>query len=137
MSTDDASDVRASEGRVPQLALWSLAWVLSLAVARFGPGGLWDSRDLLSGAAIAVNLALGAGWVLAYRRHLGALDELQRKIEMDAMVFTLGAGIVVGFAVGAAEASGLIGLEPDVAAMALMMGPTYMLATLAGRLRYR
>src|SRR5690606_20108479 len=71
------------------LAAWTLAWVVTVAVARFGPEYLWDSKAA-SWAAVAVNVAAGIGWIVAHARYLRGIDELQRKIMQDALVVTLG-----------------------------------------------
>ena len=56
------------------LALWTLAWVATLALARFGPSSLWDSQPAASWAAVAINLAVGIGWIVAHARYLQAID---------------------------------------------------------------
>jgi len=43
-----------------QLALWTLAWVATLALAKFGPSDLWDSQPVASSAAVVTNLALAS-----------------------------------------------------------------------------
>src|SRR5690606_19654360 len=80
------------------LAGWTAAWVASLALAAFGAGNVWDVASPLTGGAIAVNVLVGIGMLLANRRHLQSMDELQRAIQLEAMAWSLGAGLVGGVA---------------------------------------
>ena len=92
-----------------RFALWTLAWLVTLAVAKVGPELLWDSQQVAaSWAAVVVNLVVGIGWIVAFARYLQAQDELQRKILQDALTITLGVGWVGGFAYVVADAAGLI-----------------------------
>ena len=95
---------RASAG----LAIWTVAWTASLALARFGPVHLWDSQPAASWAAVAANLAVGIGWIVAHARYLRGIDELQRKIMQEALAVTLGVGWVGGFAYVVADAADLV-----------------------------
>ncbi len=122
--------------RTAQLALWTLAWGLTLALARFGPELVWDSRPALSWGAIALNLAAGVGWIFAHARYLQGIDELQRKIMQDALAITLGVGWVVGFAYVVADSADLIARD-EVGLLSALMGVVYVIATFAGHIRYR
>jgi hypothetical protein len=121
---------------VVQLAIWTLAWVASLALANFGPSLLWDS-DVLSWIAIGVNLVAGAGWIVAHARYLRAVDDLQRKILMDALAIALGVAVVGGCAVSVAASAGLIAFQADVAFISVLSGLVYIVAVGVGTLRYR
>ncbi|MET1052061.1 MAG: hypothetical protein ABWX65_05415 [Mycetocola sp.] len=127
------TEVKASGG----LVVGTLAWVATLALARFGPGlwgeGLW----VLSWAAVVVNVVVGVLWIVAFARFLRAVDELQRKIMQDALTAALGAGWVVGFGYVAADAAGLVATEVDVAALPVLMGIVFLGAVVVGRVRYR
>lgn len=92
---DEAGDYRDSIKATARLMLWTLAWVATLAFARFGPELLWDSQQTMaSWAAVAVNLVVGIGWIVAFTRFLQEVDELQRKIIQDALAASLGVGWV-------------------------------------------
>jgi hypothetical protein len=121
-----------------RFVLWTLAWGVTLAVAKFGPGLLWDAQQtLVSWAAVAVNLVVGIGWIVAFTRFLQAMDELQRKILQDAMAVTLGVGWVVGFAYVVADAAGLIANDVNIAVFPALLGVVYMVAFAVGTFRYR
>ena len=120
-----------------QLFVWTLAWVGSLALASFGPKFLWAHQPGISWIAIALNVALGIGWIVAHARYLRRSEELQRKILLDATAIALGVGLVGGFAYAAAENVKLIAFESDIAFLSVLMAVVYIVATVAGNLRYR
>ncbi|RAY16821.1 hypothetical protein DPM19_01245 [Actinomadura craniellae] len=121
-----------------RLALWTLAWAATLALAKFGPGLLWESRQsVVSWAAVAVNLVVGIGWIVAFARFLRAQDELQRKIVQDALVVTLGVGWVGGFAYVVTDAADLVVQDVNIAVFPVLLGVVYSVGVLVGKIRYR
>ena len=122
---------------VARLALWTLAWVATLALARFGPRLLWDSQPVASWAAVATNLAVGIGWIVAHARYLRGIDELQRKIMQDALAVTLGVGWVGGFAYVVADAADLIARDAEIGVFPALLGVVYMIVIVVGNIRYR
>ena len=120
-----------------RLALWTIAWTATLALAQFGPDLIWDGQQAASWAAVALNLAAGIGWIVAHARFLRGIDELQRKIMQDALAVTLGVGWVTGFAYVAAESADLLGFDADFGIFSALLGVVYMLAIAGGNLRYR
>lgn len=119
-----------------RLALWTLAWVGTVALARFGPQHLWDSQAI-SWAAVAANLVVGIGWMVAHARYLRATDELQRKIMQDALAVTLGVGFVGGFAYVVADAADLVAYDASIALFSMLLSVVYLVAIFIGYLRYR
>jgi hypothetical protein len=123
--------------RTVQLALWTLAWVATLALARFGPEYLWDSQPAASWAAVAINIAAGIGLIVAHARYLRGIDELQRKIMQDALAVTLGVGWVGGFAYVVADTADLLTREVNSGTFPALLGVVYMVAIIVGHIRYR
>lgn len=122
-----------------RLVLWTLAWAVTLAAARFGPRVVWDPQEnpAVSWAAVGVNVLVGIAWIVAFTRFLRALDDLQRKIMLDALAATLGVGWVIGFAYVVADAAGLIPYELNLALFPALLGIVYVIAFVVGRIRYR
>jgi hypothetical protein len=131
---DDA--YRASNRATAQLVLWSLVWAATLAAAKFGPELVWDS-ELVSWIAVAMNVLVGIAWIVSWTRFLRALDDLQRKITLDALAATLGVGWVVGFAYVVADTADLVTGELDLALFPALLGVVYLMAFVAGQFRYR
>jgi hypothetical protein len=98
---------------------------------------LGDSRPVAGWIAIAANLLVGVGWVVAHARYLRAVDELQRKIMLDAIAVALGVGLVGGFAYAAASSADLVAFEANIAFFSVLMAVVYLVAIAVGTLRYR
>ncbi|GAA3820755.1 hypothetical protein GCM10022226_46380 [Sphaerisporangium flaviroseum] len=131
-------DYRDSIKTAVGLVLWTLAWLATLALARFAPGLLWDSRQpVASWAAVAANLVVGIGWIVAFARFLRGQDELQRKIMQDALAVALGVGWVSGFAYVVADAADLVVYDVDIAVLPALLGVVYVIAVIVGKIRYR
>lgn len=137
METRTQDTNRQAGKNVMQLAIWTLAWLATLALARFGPDLLWGEQPVLSWIAIGLNVAVGIGWIVAHARYLRGVDELWRKIMLDAIAVALGVGLVGGFAVAAAEHAGVVGFDADIALLSVVMGIVYMVTIAVGALRYR
>jgi hypothetical protein len=135
--TDTGAPARRGSTGSLALALWTLAWVLTLALARFGPELLWGREPAATWLAVGANLIAGAGWIVAHARFLARLDELQRKIQIEALAIGLGVGIVGGFAASAAGSAGVLPFEADIAMMSILIVLVYLAAIVTGKLRYR
>jgi hypothetical protein len=121
-----------------RLVLWTFAWAATVALAKFGPQLLWDPpQRVASWAAVAVNLAVGIGWIVAFTRFLRALDELQRKIMQDALAVTLGVGWILGFAYVVTDDASLVARDVDIAVLPVLMGVVFVVAFVVGKIRYR
>lgn len=136
---DEAASYRDSNSKTFQFVLWTLAWLATLAAARFGPELLWDTRaqPAASWAVVAVNVLVGIVWIVAFARFLRALDDLWRKIMQDALAVTLGVGWVVGFGYFVADAAGLVPADLNIALFPVLLGVSYVIAVVVGRIRYR
>jgi hypothetical protein len=134
-------DARAWPARLMRttlgLAAWTAAWVGTLALAAFGPAAFWDHDPVPTLVAIGVNVLVGIGMLLAHRRHLAGLDELQRTIQLGAMAWTLGAGLVGGMAWTLLTRFDVVAIEAEIAHLVIFMGLVYLAASVAGALRYR
>ncbi len=119
------------------LVAWSAAWVASLALAAFGPVALWDRQPAPTLLAIAFSVLVGVGMLLAYKRHLQTMDELQRTIQLETMAWTLGAGLVGGVAWTLFDRHDLVAFEAEIAHLVVFMAVVYMVGTIAGLRRYR
>jgi hypothetical protein len=128
-------DQRSFSSVIP-LAIWTLLWVGTVALANFGPA-LWDRQPVLTWIAIGVNVSFGVGWMVIHARYLGGVDELQRKIMLDAVAVALGVGLVAGFAYASASTAGLLSFDSDIAFITVLMAIVYIVAVGVGQVRYR
>ena len=119
------------------LAAWTAAWAASVALAAFGPGMLWNHQPAPTLMAIAFSVLVGVGMLFANKRNLQALDELQRTIQLQAMAWSLGAGLVGGVAWTLFARHDLVGFEAEIGHLVAFMAVVYMAGCVAGLLRYR
>lgn len=136
--TSDSGDWKARTNKnVFRLALWTGAWVLTIALAVFGPEFLWKSGEGLTHLAILINLGAGVGMMVANIQHLKALDELMQKIQLEAMAFALGVGVVGGLSYSLMDTTNVIASDAEISYLVILIALTYLAATFIGTKRYR
>ena len=119
-----------------RLAYWTSAWVLTLAVAVFGPLFVWESQVMTLGA-IFLNVGTGIGMIVANKQHLDGLDELQRKIQLEAMALALGVGLVGGLAFSTADVTDVIPFDAEISFLVILISVAYMIGIFMGRRKYQ
>jgi uncharacterized Tic20 family protein len=137
------NDVTNDVGRLPgrtrrntiRLAWWTAAWLVTMAISVFGPLVAWESK-LISMGAILVNVAAGIGMIVANKQHLDGLDELQRKIQLDAMALALGVGLVVGLAYSTLDVVNVIAVDAEISSLVILISLTYLGGVFIGRRKY-
>ncbi len=120
-----------------RLFFWAGAWVLATAGAAFGPRFLWDFNTLPTVLGVLVHIGIGFGMIRLFRQYLLRLDELQRKIQLDAMALSLGVGVVFGVSYEMLEDIKLITFEPEISHLHLLMCLTYFIGIILGNRRYQ
>ncbi len=119
------------------LARWTLAWVLTMALATFGPQMLWADHKLWTLLAIVLNTIVGFMMILANIRYLKNLDEMQQRIQLEAMGITLGVGLVIGMTYSNLDVSNLISVDAEISILMMIMAVTCLTATFIGAKRYK
>jgi uncharacterized protein YacL len=120
-----------------RLAYWTLAWLITMAIATFGPQFMWAEASALTIVAIAFNLLMGFGMIWANKEHLKSLDELQRRIHLEAMGIALGVGLVVGLAYSNLDISNVIGADAEISHLVILVALTYLASVIIGTRKYR
>lgn len=120
-----------------KLMFWNGGWVLSMALAAFGPKFIWDFHLGLTLFGVLMNLAIGLGVILATKRHLQSMDEMHQSIFRDAAVLTLGVGLVCGLSYELLEDIKLISFEPEISHLIILMLLTFMGGMIYGHRQYR
>lgn len=120
-----------------KLAIWSMLWTGSMALATFGPKFIWDENVPLTIIAVVINALLGIGMILMNIKHINSLDDLQKKIQLDAMGIALGAGIVGGLTYTLLDITNLITNDAEIAFLVMFISITYLIALLIGQKRYK
>jgi hypothetical protein len=122
--------------RTLSLAAWTAAWVGSLALASFAPDRLWPAASAATAVAIGASVLVGIGMLVANKRHLLGLDELQRALQLDAMAWSLGAGLVAGTAWVLLARHRLIAVDASIGHLIMFMALAYLVALAVGLRRY-
>ena len=110
------------------LGAWTAAWVATVALATFGHKFVWDGNKTISLVVIVLQVAIGAGMILSNKRLLLGLDELQQRLQLEAMGITLGVALVAGIAYSALDATNLIPFDAEIGLLVGLMGITYRVA---------
>ena len=116
---------------------WTIAWVITMAIAAFAPKYIWDFNTALTITAVFINLAVGFKMLVANRDYLRGLDEMQRTILLEAMALALGVGLVVGLSYELLEDIKLITYQPEIPHIVFLMVITYGLAVVSGHRKYQ
>ena len=119
------------------LMYWTAAWVVSMALSAFGPKLLWDYATVPTALAVLTNLAIGLGMILANRRYLRGLDEMQQRIYLEAGALTLGVGLVAGLSYEMLESVRLVSFEPKISHLVVIMSLTFLAGMIGGHRRYQ
>lgn len=115
---------------------WTVAWVVTMAIATFGPAVVWESKAVTLGS-ILVNVAAGAGMIIANKEYLMGVDELQRKIQLEAMALALGVALVFGLAYSTADTANLVPFDAEIAHVVIAVCAAYALGIFLGHRRYQ
>jgi len=119
------------------LALWTIGWIVTLSISTFGSLLIWEGNSLLIILSILFNILTGIGMILSNIRHLKGLDELQRKIQLEAMGISLGIALVAGIAFSTLDATNLISFNAEISHLVIIISISYFTAVFIGNYRYQ
>jgi len=115
---------------------WCFAWVASLAFLSAGVNYLWDSL-LITKIGLLINLAIGIGMIIAHKNLFKTYDELQKKIQFEAMAITLGLAVVVGNTYEISFDFGVINSEPEFEYLIIFISFIYITSTIINSRKYK
>ena len=119
------------------LAFWTFSWLLSIAALRFGPENLWQDSETIYLAILLLNIILGGAMIWANKNHLAGLDELQQKIQLQAMGISMGIGLVLGLAYSNLAKNGFFGGEAEISHLVMLIAISYLISVFIGARRYQ
>ncbi len=128
---------KRTQKNVLNLAFWTILWLLTMALVVFGAKFLWNFNSVISALFIVTNTAIGIGMILANKKYLDGLDELQRKMNFDAMAIALGVGVVGGLSFSLLDITNLIAFDAEISFMVLLIGITYLIGIVITHSRYQ
>ena len=87
-------------------------------------------------AGIVINAGIGLGMIVTFMRYLREVDELQRKIQLDALALSMGVGLVGSFTYSLLVTV-QFATDNEVSDIIMLMTLTYMVGVIVGQVRYR
>ena len=118
------------------MMIWCFTWIASLAFLSAGVNYLWDSL-LITKIGLLINLAIGIGMIIANKNLFKTYDELQKKIQFEAMAITLGLAVVVGLIYEVSFDFGVTNKEPEFEYLMYFISFSYIVSTIINSRKYR
>ena len=75
--------------------------------------------------------------IIANKNYLMGVDEMQRKIQLEAMALALGVALVAGLAYSTADTTNLIPFDAEIGLLVFLVTAAYGLGIFLGYRRYR
>ena len=116
---------------------WGIFWVFATAGVAFGPKNLWNFNTWITIIAVVIHVGIGLVLIRALKQNLLAMDELHRKIHLDAMAWSLGIGLVLGCTYEMLEDIKLITFQPEIPHLILTMSLAYVAGVIEGIRKYQ
>ena len=123
--------------RTIRLFGWTAAWVAATALMKFGPRLLWNQALVFTLLAVGLEVAIGVGMILANKRYIADLDELQQKVYLNAFGITLGVALIVSIPFSVLELYHLVSFHAEISHLLMLMSLTFVASILYGNWRYR
>jgi hypothetical protein len=120
-----------------RLACWAGAWLAATALMKFGPKFLWNKYLLLTLLAVGVNACMGIGLILAHKRYIAELDELQQRVYLNALGVTVGVVLIAVVPYSVMRTYDVIAFQADISHLLGLMSLTFLVSLLYGSVRYR
>jgi hypothetical protein len=120
-----------------RLVGWNGAWVAATFLMLLGPKVLWNSALGFTLLAVGLDVAVGVGMVLATKKYVMELDELQRKVFLNALGIAMGVGLITGVPLSAMDAYHVIPFHANIGLLIILMGLAFFVSFLYGTWRYR
>jgi hypothetical protein len=96
-----------------------------------------DFNTTMSLFTILINAMVGLGMIMMNMKYNNALDEMQRKVAIDAKAIALGVGVVGGLSYEMLDAANVIPFDAEIGHLVMLIGVTYFVAIIVGSLRYK
>lgn len=137
METQKQSRITKNKSITLHLALWTFTWVISIALVTFGSKFLWDFNPTISLIMIFISSLVGIGVIITNRKYVKHIDELQRKILLDAMSIALGVAVIGGISYSMLDITNVIDFDAEISHLVILIGLTYLAGVLIGNARYK
>ncbi|NKB71469.1 MAG: hypothetical protein GKR89_30730 [Candidatus Latescibacteria bacterium] len=119
-----------------RLMAWIFVWTATMVLVDKAELYQWHSSFALTIGGIIANTAIGVGMIFTFIRYLKEQDEMQRKIQLDALAITMGVTLVGSYTYSLLVTAKLI-IDAEVSDLIMLMALSYTVANIVGQLRYR
>jgi hypothetical protein len=123
--------------RTIRVACWNGAWLAATALMKFGPKFFWKQDSVFTLLAVGLDVAVGVGMILATKKYVMELDELQQKVYLNALGITAGVALIAGVPYTVLDTYHVISFHAEIWHLLLVMGLTFIVSFLYGTWRYR
>ena len=137
MASKSTSFQQKNKKNTAKLKFWSAMWLISMALCNFGPLFIWHFNTTITVIVVLLNLALGLKMILVNIQHIKGLDEMQQRMQLNAMGITLGLSLVVGLTYSNLDVLNLISFHAEISHLVLFIGVTYLTATFIGNRKFQ
>lgn len=103
----------------------------------FWSGTFWGENNLINLSVILLNIGVGIGMINANIKHLNTLDEMMKKVQLEAMGISLGAAVVGGIAYSMLDATNVIPFDAEIGFLVMLIGISYMISLAINLRRYK
>jgi hypothetical protein len=123
--------------RTVRLATWGGAWLAATALMKFGPKFLWNKALTFTLLAVGLDVAVGVGMIVANKRYIAELDELQQKVYLNALGITVGVALIAGVPYSVMDFYHVISFHVEIWHLLMLMSLTFLLSFAYGTWHYR
>ncbi len=118
------------------IMIWIIIWMVTFVAADKAENYEWYSSGSLPLVAIVINASLGLTVIATYMRFLKELDEMQQKIQLNALALAMGVGLVGSVSYSLLVSNGFVS-SADPAVAIMLLGGGYSVGLVLGRARYQ
>lgn len=119
-----------------KFVLWVFLWTATSVISQKAKSYGWWEAEWITLLSIAVNAALGLLLVHYYRQMLNRMDDLQRKIHLEAISISFGLGLVLSISYTILVTWGYI-INEQVSDIFTLMCISYAAAIVLNTVRYK
>jgi len=120
-----------------RLVCWNGAWAAATLLMALGPKLLWNKALVFTLLAVGLDVPVGVGMILATKKYIEELDELQRRIFLNALGIAVGVELIAGVPYSVLDAYHVIHFKANFGELVILMGLTFLVSFVYGTWRYR
>lgn len=130
--TYDKRSIKENIKMVALIFIWMISLIVSDKAALYG----WWSAEWITVLSIIINAGFGLGVLHSYRRMLKGMDDLQRKIQLEALSMAFGVSVIGSISYSLLVTWGYI-IDEEVTDIFLLMCISFSASVLLNSLRYK